>query len=497
MVNSEELRQIVDTTHEWLLIRELGKTFPLQKDEIDVITAEERTLFGFVDDDGFQRWRVDGFEREGAEIILQAAGMFGRRTERLRLVPRTSAAVLSAEVETARLLKANEIGSMIQGSYPRSRIGRVALNTDNGRLAQIEFSAPDKTNLAAMADVTGSVSVESILAAAVLWADRLALRKKRPAATVWIVCEKRAATNARRLHALLSDRWRTKLAIAEINRKSDPPSVIPKPKRAIRSLWTEKAPKLIIPETVQCSTMSEMIISLAPDEIDVVRSNHGETLRFLGLPIARVRVVMGEERAWFGVGRVRQIVNDNSWTELSTLVECLKTHRRFDAANRRHEYYRSAPEAWLESILRNNISLLDANLVLSPIYNQFRSSSEKIDLLALRKDGRLVVIELKTRPDREMVFQAVDYWRKIELQRRRGILAAANLFAGREILDQPTLIYLAAPAWSFHRDFEYFARTISSEIGVWRFEFHEDWRREIKVLARHNYSDQSGDLTNR
>jgi len=74
------------------------------------------------------------------------------------------------------------------------------------------------------------------------------------------------------------------------------------------------------------------------------------------------------------------------------------------------------------------------------------------------------------------------------LQRRRGILTAANLFDGREIADRPALIYLAAPAWSFHRDFEFFARTVSPEIELWRFELHENWRETVKVLARLNYA---------
>ena len=198
---------------------------------------------------------------------------------------------------------------------------------------------------------------------------------------------------------------------------------------------------------------------------------------------------MSSPKAWFGTGRDRRILNGETWDEMADLAGDLTLNREADAPNKRHEFYRTAPEAWLESILRRNIKLLDANLILSPIYNQFRSASDKIDLLALRRDGRLVIIELKTQPDREMVFQAVDYWRKIELQRRRGVLAAADLFDGREILDKPALIYLAAPAWSFHRDFDYFARTVSPEIELWRFELHENWRREVRVLARRSVNE--------
>ncbi len=98
--------------------------------------------------------------------------------------------------------------------------------------------------------------------------------------------------------------------------------------------------------------------------------------------------------------------------------------------------------------------------------------------------GRLVIIELKTSPDREMAFQAADYWRKIELQRRRGILAKARLFGDIEIVDKPALVYLVSPALSIHRDVARFSRMLCPDIELWMFELHEEWRREIKVIAR-------------
>ena len=205
---------------------------------------------------------------------------------------------------------------------------------------------------------------------------------------------------------------------------------------------------------------------------------------------------MGKEKAWFGVNKVRRPLAPENWNEAIDLVHDLQKYRSADSENTRHEFYRTSPEAWLESILRRDIRQLDANLILSPIYNQFRTSNDKIDLLALRRDGRLVVIELKTQPDREMIFQAADYWRKIELQRRRGILAEADLFDGREILDKPVLVYLAAPALSFHRDYEFFARALQPEIELWRFELHENWRERIKVLARREFHDDVFGVTN-
>ena len=489
MVNPDELRELIASHHEWLLVRELGKTFPLERHEIEITEDGSKVFFGFLDDNGYHAWRLNGFALNGDEIAIDVAGAFGKKREAMRLVPRTAAALLTAEIEQARLEKANEVANLIAENFPGVKLGRVALNADNGRLAQVNFDAADKTPMAVIADITGTMVAEAVFTAAILWLEKLGLRKKKPVSDIWIVCEKRHARNAQKLHTLLTERWKSKITIFEINRKDEPPRLIELPKRKIRDLWREKSKRLVLPGQPEASAMATRIIDLAPNEIDIIFSKQGETLRFMGLPFARVRSMLGTAKGWFGVGRGHRILNSETWDDLVELIKILKLNRSATAPNKRHEYYRTAPEAWLESILRRNIKLLDANLILSPIYNQFRSSSDKIDLLALRRDGRLVIIELKTQPDREMVFQAADYWRKIELQRRRGDLAAANLFDGREILDKSALIYLAAPAWSFHRDFEFFATTVSPEIELWRFELHENWRQNVRVLARQNYAE--------
>jgi hypothetical protein len=197
-----------------------------------------------------------------------------------------------------------------------------------------------------------------------------------------------------------------------------------------------------------------------------------------------VRKISGEEKTWFGVEGKKQILNEKTLAALVELIDEIKVYRRFDSPNKHHVFYRLAPESWLEAVLRKNIRLLDANLVLSPLYHQFRAERDKIDLLALRKDGRLVIIELKVAPDRAAVFQAADYWRKIELQRRNGNLQKAKIFGDLKISDAPALIYLAAPALSFHRDQTFLARTIAPEIEIYRIDLNKNWRANLKVLRR-------------
>jgi hypothetical protein len=277
--------------------------------------------------------------------------------------------------------------------------------------------------------------------------------------------------------------------LLEIRRTREPAEIVELPTKKVRDLWREKPRKLSLPHVPFPSETAQRIIDLSPEKIDVIYSKQGETLRFLGLPFARVRSMLGTEKAWFGVEKEKRPLNEASWQELCGLIDGLEDYRCSDTANKRHDLYRAAPEAWLEAILRRNIKLLDANLILSPIYNQFRASNDKIDLLALRRDGRLVIIELKTTPDREAIFQAADYWRKIELQRRSGNLRTIRAFGDADILDKPALVYLVAPALSFHRDFEFFARMLVPEIELWRWELHEHWREQIKVVARRDYRD--------
>jgi hypothetical protein len=477
------LTDLLATHFEWLAVYSEGRTFPLRIDEIEIDESPAKTLIGMHGENGFRTWRVHNVGSEDGELSLVLSRNLGIERQTVRLIPRTPAAELAGEVELARLVRANEIAKLIEANFGAIKIIRVALNEHNGRMANILIESPNKEHTAVLADVTNGLTAETLLASTFLWLERLNSRRKRPVLSAWIVAEKKQARALRRLHTLLNRNAKSRVVIVEINDEK----LKPLDEWTLSALWREKPRKLSIPSEVRVSKTLGEIIGISPDAIDSLRSKQGETARFHGLPFARIRSLMGKERSWFGVRKQRRPLLPENVEDLGKLVDELDRFRRPDSPNPRHEYYRASPELWLESILKRDIQKLDANLILSPIYNQFRSSTDKIDLLALRRDGRLVVIELKTSPDRQMVFQAADYWRKIELQRRRGVLAKARLFGDLEIKDEPTLVYAVAPALSFHRDFEYFARMLAPEIELWRFELHEDWRREIRVIARHQY----------
>ena len=150
---------------------------------------------------------------------------------------------------------------------------------------------------------------------------------------------------------------------------------------------------------VSAATLTEQarkIVAEAPHAIDVVNARHGETLRYFGLPFARVRSLLNRERVWFGINRShRRLLEESTWSEWE--IASRSQRASFSVpVDHHHALYRAAPEAWLESLLRRDITMLDPGLIIAPLHAQFRTARgaklgiEPIDLLALRQDGRLV-----------------------------------------------------------------------------------------------------------
>ncbi len=487
-----EITESLAAHNEWLLIHSSGNAFALKRDEIEITLERGKIILGFLDEKGFQVWRIADYKIERENLTLDVTRNFGREREKIKLVPRLSAKESGAAVELARLEKANQLANLVVAENPKSKLVRVALNKENGRFAQIIFEHSNKNQTAVLSDVADCATPENLLTAAILWFAKLQYRKKNPIIAVWILAEKKLYKNLRKLHTLLKENWQENILIKEIcqDEKTQNRQIRDAPTIAFRNLWREKPPK-ISPANAESSRMTNEIIKLAPEKIDRIFTRHGETLRFFGLPFARIRKIGDAEKTWFGTEREKRILNENTRAEFFDLLENLEIYRRSDSANKRHDFYRLAPEAWLEAILRRNINLLDGNLILSPIHNQFRAAADKIDLLALRTDGRLIIIELKVEPDREMIFQAADYWRKIELQRRSGKLRQAKVFGDLEIADAPTLVYLVAPTLSFHYDFEFLSKTVSPRIEIYRFDLNENWRENLKVMKVWEKDDET------
>ena len=289
--------------------------------------------------------------------------------------------------------------------------------------------------------------------------------------------------------ALLRPGLRELIAVFEVDKQLSELEKVDVPLR--EELWKRRLARFPpVPQT-DSSEVTKRLIALAPEAIDVVHARHGETLRYFGLPFARVRRVMESERVWFGVeGSRRRMLDEKTERECTNLLADLMEHRSANSSDHHNALYRNAGEAWLESLLRRDITRLDPGLLIAPLHAQFRiarggaATVRPVDLLALRHDGRLAVIELKVSESREHVLQGADYWQRVEAHRRRGHIARAKLFGDRKISNEPPLIYLVAPTLRVHPAFNTLARAIAPDIEIYRFDINEDWRSGVRVMRR-------------
>lgn len=489
------LSEALETGFEWLLVRGNCAQAALKRDEIEVAFEKGKVFLECLTAEGMKTWRINSLEKvekvENNEnkFSLAATGCPGGEVENLELIRRISAADLLAAIKEARLQIAGRIAEIAASKTDTGKIASVRLSKgiragEYGGNAQILLQISPGRQIAVFARVTKKgADAEAFLVSAINWFLSISQRaKKNKIEKLWLAADKKLLGKLKKIAALLRPGWRDQISLFQIDPDNSELREIKVPE--FRNLWREKARKIKLPAEQIPTDTAARIAELAPDAIDITYSAHGENLRFHGLPFARVRTLLGREKAWFGTDKKRRVLEPESAPEMLALVAELKDKRSPHAANRDHYFYRASPEHWLENLLCRDITQLDANLILSPIYKQFRASSEQIDLLALRRDGRLVVIELKVSPSREMIFQAANYWRLIELHRRSGNLREARAFGDLEILDEPALVYLVAPALSVHRELEFWAGTITPKIEIYRYDIHENWRENVKVLQR-------------
>ena len=493
------LMRALEAYPEWFCTSTDYKSKPdsVPRDECEFYAAHGQLFFSHPSAQGSRSiWRVAAYQlsalEEKARITLAIERRAGRERATLELIPRAlvrddKEAVANARRRTCELL-AKTASEMFDARIERVGLSRGAVRSEPGRYARILLRLGKSELLAITCDVADpdSVRADSMLASALLWFFPLTAKSNL---RLCLIGTPKVAHALAETCALLRSNLRPHLSVYETNDDFSILSPVSIP--TTDELFTSgRKPRAIHPLAGNTSELSRAIINLAPEAIDVVRSRHGETLRFHGLAFARVRYVMNCPHVWFGIDRVsmtRAALDDTTWPELLKLIDELCEHRRArgDAA---HALFRAAPEAWLESLLRRDVTRLDPGLVISPIYAQFRaglaSRGRAVDLLALRNDGRLVVIELKTSEDNGLPFQAADYFRRVEIYRRAGAITAARLFGDRPVADLPPLVYAVAPGLRFARSFNSLTRTLSPEIEIYRFDINEDWRAGVRVMRR-------------
>jgi len=174
--------------------------------------------------------------------------------------------------------------------------------------------------------------------------------------------------------------------------------------------------------------------------------------------------------------------------EVEALAKGLARMRHASAVDRENPLYARQPEAWLESQVRANLDRIDATLLAAPVYGQVPqfAAGERgvLDLLAVRRDGRLVVLEIKASQDVHLPLQALDYWMRVKWHLERGEFSGRGYFPGLELRAEPPVLLLIAPALEFHPANEAILRYFSPEIEVERIGVGIQWRQELRIMFR-------------
>lgn len=468
---------------EWLFVSD-SVSESLRRDEIEVVVAQGRLLLSCWTEKGTRLWRVVAWDWNGHLLELELS-----RRMRIQLIPRTSAKAITATIRAARQMRCERLAQLAAQVHFGSVVERSGLSRGTkpgqpGRYAQVLL----KTRQGRIA-VTGPVvsskpaAVDAFLSSSLLWFRRKSVQQ------LWLIVSPELLKPL--LYRLVLLRPGLKEIVKVFTVDDDLTLLTEAPCFEKEDLWRKRLARFPPVAAATARELSLAIVAEAPDAIDIVHSRHGETLRYFGLPFARVRSLLGREKIWFGIGRTnRRLLDSSTSNDWNNLLSDLREHRSASALDHRHAFYRAAPEAWLESLLRRDITKLDPGLIIAPLHAQFRTARgaklgiRPIDLLALRHDGRLVVIELKVSEDREHVLQGSDYWRRVEAHRRRGHIERAKLFGARTIRDEAPLVYLVAPTLRVHPAFQTLALCISSDIEIYRFDINEDWRKGIRVMRR-------------
>ena len=230
----------------------------------------------------------------------------------------------------------------------------------------------------------------------------------------------------------------------------------------------------------------ETIVALAPQAITLhpAPQTREVWLHFRGLPFARWH----EGRVFFGAGDAREELTAASRPVLKRLLHDLEVHRHPLASGTRHSLYRAQPERWLESIVREDVTRIDAALDTRFVYAQvFANSGGEhgiLDLLTMTRSGRLAIIELKASEHIHLPLQAADYWLRVRRHLLRGEIARYGYFPHAELQQTLPLVYLVAPALRFHPTTDELLRYLSSELEVVRVGLAESWRRGLRVVMR-------------
>jgi hypothetical protein len=432
--------------------------------------------------------RVLAITDHSAERLALAVERFGRvkpdRLEFVRADFERSARELSREEFRDRLKR------LLAEQFPDETLEALTVTPDlehslSGNYARgILRRGSVEIAVLAVPDGESADTVDNSLTFALLWLGRARNANRRGTiCTLRLILPKGASRNVAHRFAALDQQIPIELyerdSAREIVERIDP--------RVAGNLDTWLVPQRDSEALLnQARPALESIIALAPKAITLHPATQLKEvwLHFRGLPFARWH----EGRVFFGTSDAREELTGASRPALKRLLHDLEVYRHPLATDTRHALYRAQPERWLESLVREDITrvdaVLDSRFVYAQVFTNAGGEHGILDLLTVTRAGRLAIIELKASEYIHLPLQAADYWLRVRRHLAPGDIARYGYFPRVELQQALPLVYLVAPALRFHPATDELLRYLSPELEVLRVGLAESWRRGLRVVMR-------------
>ncbi|MBI4750364.1 MAG: hypothetical protein HY774_17930 [Acidobacteria bacterium] len=238
------------------------------------------------------------------------------------------------------------------------------------------------------------------------------------------------------------------------------------------------------------------IVDLSPTTITSCHSlsHPWISIRWNGLEFARLvrETPVSPAQLRFGISALhhplRQLTSA-SHKRFANLVQLLGKHRTGQPVDHRHPLYRLQAERWLESIVQREISHLDSSLQPHTVAEQVAAFNLTdggfVDLLGVRENGQLAILELKASADPQHLWQGLEYWYRVQNHLHRGDIHRHPAFAQLNISRSlPPVLCLIAPMLDLHPTTQDSLSWIDPAVPIQIIGIGQQWRQSLKVIFR-------------
>jgi hypothetical protein len=436
--------------------------------------------------------RILNVHREGAECLeIRVVHFKARETLEIRSARETHCL---NHVKVSRRRFQAYVEELILKNFPKSRILRSTLHSDlehslSGKYVRLLFCS-GRTQWAALAvsPWEDQTTVDGILSSGLVWRELLRSQAAQPGGKLLMIvpAERSLVVKSRlrlirgagtHIHLLDMDTKKDALLFSDLTDSGNIDTALTQ----VYSLWVRN-------DYAQTNNFKH-IIDLAPQEIGpVVQADSNKiSFRIRGLEFAQLHLGRGD-RLTFGVGKQRPVHTPLDWQELEELVNQILRQRKAACKDKHNVLFRLQSERWLESLILQDIRVIDSNLDPEFAYPQvpafLAGDRGMIDILGVTRQGTLAVMELKVSEDIELPMQGLDYWLRVRWHQQRSEFSRKGYFPGTEISPEPPLLYFVCPQFCYHNSFPQIIQHIDTSVPMIQVGINENWRAGIQVVMR-------------